>query len=113
MYWRRSGEYVQRCVCFVNIQSSLHENVVFSVCACLGNAAYIIFIMLNSISDLDAWYHFRFNISCVAVTVRGHQKNIGESYLVEQFRQITHYSVEQFCQITHYLGELCDLDNFW
>ena len=63
-YWRRSGEYVQRRVCFVNIQSSLHENVVFSVCACLGNAAYIIVIMLNSISGLDPWYHFLFNISC-------------------------------------------------
>ena len=68
-------EYVQRHVCFVNIQSSLHENVVFFVCACLGNTAHIIFIMLNSISGLDAWYHFRFNISCgVAVMVRGHQK---------------------------------------
>ena len=30
-YWSRSGEYVQRRVCFVNIQLSLHENVVFSV----------------------------------------------------------------------------------
>ena len=41
----------------------------------MGNAAYIIFIMWNSISGLDAWYHFRFNISCgVAVTVRSHQK---------------------------------------
>ena len=68
--------YVQRSVCFVNIQSSLHENVVFSVCARMGNAAYIIFIMWNSISGLDAWYHFRFNISCgVAVMVRGHQNN--------------------------------------
>ena len=74
-YWRRSGEFVQYPVCFVNIQSSLHENVVLSVCACMGNAAYIIFIMWNSISGLDAWYHFRFNISCgVAVTVRSHQK---------------------------------------
>ena len=27
------AEYVQRCVCFVNVQSFLHENVVFSVCA--------------------------------------------------------------------------------
>ena len=39
------AEYVQRPVCFVNVQSSLQENVVFSVCACVGNAAYIIFIM--------------------------------------------------------------------
>ena len=28
-----------------------------------------------------------------------------ESYLAEQFRQITHYLVEQFRQITHYLVE--------
>ena len=69
----RKAKYIQRHVCFVNIQYSLHENVVFSVCAHMGNAAYIIFIMGNSISGLDAWYHFRFYISCgVAVTVRGH-----------------------------------------
>ena len=68
-------EYVQRCVCFVNVQSSLHLNVVFSLCARMGNAACIIFIMWNSISGLEAWYHFRFNISCgVAVTVRSHQE---------------------------------------
>ena len=36
----RKAEYVQRSVCFVNVQSSLHENVIFSVCA-----AYIMFIM--------------------------------------------------------------------
>ena len=54
---------------------SLHENVVFSVCAHMGNDAYIIFIMWNFISGLDTWYHYRFNISCgVAFTVRGHQK---------------------------------------
>ena len=58
------AEYVQRRVCFVNVQSSLHGNVVFSVCARMGNAAYIIFIMWNSISHLDAWYHLLFNISC-------------------------------------------------
>ena len=34
-------------------KSSLHENVVFSVCAHMGNAAYIIPIMWNSISSLD------------------------------------------------------------
>ena len=68
-------EYVQRPVCFVNVLSSLHENVVFSVCARMDNAAYIIFIMWNSISGLEPWYHFRFNISCgVAVTVRSHQQ---------------------------------------
>ena len=38
-YWRRRGEYIQRRVCFINTQSSLHESVVFSVCACLANAA--------------------------------------------------------------------------
>ena len=66
--------YVQRHVCFVNIQSSLHENVIV---ARMGNAAYIIFIMWNSISSLDAWYHFWFNISCgVAVMVRGHKKKL-------------------------------------
>ena len=71
------AEYVQRRVCFVNVQSSLHENIVFFVYARMCNAAYIIFIMWNSISGLDAWYHFRLNISCgVAVTVKSHQKNI-------------------------------------
>ena len=33
------AEYVQRPVCCVNVQSSLHENVVFSVCARMENAA--------------------------------------------------------------------------
>ena len=71
------AEYVQRRVCFVNVQSSLHENVVFSVCARMCSAAYVRFIMWNSISGLDTCYHFRLNISCgVAVTVRSHQKNI-------------------------------------
>ena len=70
-----AAEYVQRRVCFVYVQSSLPENVIFSVCARMYNAAYIIFIMWNSISGLDAWYYFRFNISCgVAVMVRSHQK---------------------------------------
>ena len=69
----RKAEYVQRRVRFVNVQSSLHENVVFSVCARMCNAAYVIFIMWNSISGLDTCYHFRLNISCgVAVTVGGH-----------------------------------------
>ena len=75
LYWRRSGEYVQRHVSFVNVQSSLHENVVFSVSVRMGNATHIIFIMLNSISSLDTWYHFRLNTSCgVAVKVRSHQE---------------------------------------
>ena len=43
------AEYVQRHVCFVNV----HENVIFSVCALMGNATYIIFIMWSSISGLD------------------------------------------------------------
>ena len=69
------AEYVQHHMCFVNVQLSLHENVVFSVCASMGHAAYIIFIMWNSISGLDTCYHFGLNISCeVAVTVRSPQK---------------------------------------
>ena len=32
---------------------SLHENVVFSVCAHMGNAVYIILIMWSSISGLN------------------------------------------------------------
>ena len=44
IYWKkyRKAEYVQRRVCFVNVHSSLHVNVVFSVCARMGNAAHII-----------------------------------------------------------------------
>ena len=58
-----------------HLQSSLHENVVFFVCARMGNAAYIISTMWNFISGLDTWYHFQFNISCgVAVKVRSHQE---------------------------------------
>ena len=68
-------------VCFVNVQSSLHENVVFSVCACVGNAAYVISIMWNSTSGLDAWYHFRFNISWGLVVMgRSHKKNSGKNW---------------------------------
>ena len=37
------AEYVQRPVCSINVQSSLHENVVFSVCALMDNAAYVEF----------------------------------------------------------------------
>ena len=70
------AEYVQRPVFFVNVQSSLHENVVFSVCARMDNFVYIIFIIWNSISGLESWNHSRFNISCgVAVTVKSHQQN--------------------------------------
>ena len=68
------AEFVQHHVCFVNVQLSLLENVVFSVFARMGKAAYIISIVWNSISGLDTWYHFRFNINYgVAVTVRSHQ----------------------------------------
>ena len=39
------------------------------------NAAYAIFIMWNSISGLDARYHFQLNISIGgALMVRSHQK---------------------------------------
>ena len=64
----RNAEFVQRCACFINVQLSLLENVTFSVCACIGNAMYIIFIMWNSISGLEPWYYFRFNISCGVVS---------------------------------------------
>ena len=61
---------------FVNVQSLLHENVVFSACARMGKAAYIIFVMWNSISGLDTSYHFWFNISCgLAVKLGIHQQN--------------------------------------
>ena len=74
-------EYIQKhtanpapCV-LCQCTMSLHLNVVFFLCALMGNAACIIFIMWNSISGLDTWYHFRFNISCgVAVMVRSHQE---------------------------------------
>ena len=49
------AEYVQHRVCLVIVQSSLHENVIFSVCARMDNAAYIIFIMWNSISGFVVW----------------------------------------------------------
>ena len=73
----RKAKYVQRRVCFVNLQSSLHENVVFSVCALMCNAAYVIYIMWNFLSGLDAWYHFRLNSCGVAVTVRSYKKKSG------------------------------------
>ena len=78
----RKAEYVQRRVCFVNVQSSLHDNVVFSVSARTYIAAYVIFIMWNSISGLDTCYHFWLNISCGgAVTGRSHQKKISGNFL--------------------------------
>ena len=77
----REAEYVQRRVCFVNVQSSLQENVVFSVCARMCSAAYVIFIMWNSISGLDAWYHFRFNISCGLAIMGRSRKKISDNFL--------------------------------
>ena len=47
-----------------------------------GNAAYILFIMWNSISGSDTWYHFWFNISCgVVVKVRSHQEKFQVIFL--------------------------------
>ena len=92
----RKVEYVQCRVCFVNVESSLHENVVFSVCVRMGNATYIIFIMWNSISSLEAWYHLRFNISCgVAVTVRSHQTNSGNFWAERTHRGGRTHNVTQ------------------
>ena len=51
----RKAEYVQRRVGFVNVQSSLHENDVFFVCACMDKAANIISIMWNFISGKEAF----------------------------------------------------------
>ena len=80
------AEYVQYRMRFIYLKLSLHGNVVFSVCEWMGNAAYIIFIMWNSISGLDAWYHFRFDISCgVAVMGRGHKKKLRD---VQQEREV-------------------------
>ena len=71
------ARYFHCRVCFVNVQLSVHENVIFSVCEGMGNAAYTIFIMWNSISGLDTWYNFWFNISCgVTVKVRSYQEKI-------------------------------------
>ena len=45
------------------------------LCMKMSSFLFVIFIMWNSISGLDACYHLRLNISCgVAVTVRSHQK---------------------------------------
>ena len=58
------AEYVHCRVCFVNVQLSLHENVVFSVCVRMDTAAYIIFFMWNHFSGLDAWYHSQLWSGC-------------------------------------------------
>ena len=48
----------------------------------MGNATSIIFIMWNSISGLDTWYHFQFNIGCgLAVKVRSHQEKFQVMFL--------------------------------
>ena len=44
--------------------------------------------------------------------LRDDVKKKGESYLAEQFRQITHYLAEQFRQIAHYLAEHLILTNY-
>ena len=63
------------CASSMYVQSSLHENVVCSVRARMGNATYIIFIMWSTISGLDTWYRFRLNVGCgVAVNVRSQQE---------------------------------------
>ena len=50
----RKAEYVQcRVLCKALRESSLRENVVFSLCARMGSAAYIMFITWNSISGLE------------------------------------------------------------
>ena len=71
--------HIQKSVCYSvgavwNMSSTVCASSIHSrLCMKMSS---IIFIMLNSISGLDAWYHFRFNISCgVAVMVRGHKKN--------------------------------------
>ena len=52
-----------------------YENVVISVSVRMGNAAYVISIIWNSIPGLKAWYHFMFNISCgMAIMVSSHEQ---------------------------------------
>ena len=72
--WRRTQFFFFRRI--GSAPCLLHQcTVVFSLCACIGNAMCIIFIMWNSISGLEDWYHFRFNNSHgVAVMVRSHQE---------------------------------------
>ena len=76
----------------------------------MGNAAYIIFIMWNSISGLDTRYHFRFNISCgVAVMMRGHQKKHryflkggegGYTKIFEGRANLEHFEISIFLTLT-------------
>ena len=88
VYGRGESQNLERnmsssSLCCVNVQSSLHENVVFSVFASMDNAAYIIFIMWNFISGLDAWYHFRFNIFCGLAVMGRSQKEMSGNFLRE------------------------------
>ena len=66
-------------VCALSMYSRLCMKMLFfSVSTRMCNATYVIFIMWNSISGLDACYHFQFNISCgVGFVVRGHKKKSG------------------------------------
>ena len=82
----------------------------FCLCAYMDNAAYIIFIMWNSISGLDAWYHFWFNITCgVAVMGRSHQKN-SDIFLRGGEGGKKHFGGKgQFLRSSSFLGHL----HFW
>ena len=61
--------------CALSIYSCLCMKMLFFLFVCA-------WAMWNSISGLNPWYHFRFNISCgVAVTVRSHQKRISGNFL--------------------------------
>ena len=110
----RKAECVQCRVCFVNVQSSLHENIVLSVCARMCNAAYVMFIMWNSISGLDACYHFQLNVSCgVAVTVRSHQKN--KVIFLGKGRGECFWGMGQFLRLSSILGQVFEnvLEESW
>ena len=48
---------------------------------------------------------FSFSNLLIFIVKENHAPQIGESYMAEQFRQITHYLAEQFRQIAHYLAE--------
>ena len=66
-----------RTVCASSMYSCLCMKLSSFLFAHAGNAVYIIFIMWDSISGLDTWYDFWFNISCgVVVKVRSHQEKI-------------------------------------
>ena len=56
-------------VCVLSIYSRLRMKLSSFLFVHAGNAAYIIFIMWNSISGLDTSYHFWFNMWLVAQVV--------------------------------------------